>query len=67
MIRGSKNFYVGKEITDLNDLLKEKSVFWGHGYGKFTIINTAFIIGWPLRLILKCKFYYTIKDNGLDF
>jgi hypothetical protein len=67
MIKGSKSFYVGKEITDLNDLKNEKSIFWGHGFNNYTIINTSFIINWPLSLILKCKFYYAIKDTGLNF
>lgn len=61
----SKNLYLGEKITNVEDIrrlaLERRSIAWEHSPGYFTIHPAAVIIGWPLRLVLNSKMYYTVK------
>lgn len=64
MEMASKNIAIGEPITDVRDIkrlaLERKPVVWIAGW-RPTVRPAAFFLGWPLRLILDCKFYYAIK------
>jgi hypothetical protein len=66
----SKNFYKGKEITDLKEIyqisLIRGSIIVSNNYVNW-IKPASFILHWPLSVILLYRYYYSIKDNGLNF
>jgi hypothetical protein len=64
MEKVSKNIQKGDEIIDYKVIkslaLNRESIVLTNG--KVTFVKpAAFILGWPLSLILNFKFYYSIK------
>lgn len=61
----SKNIKQGSEIKDLKILLelalKAQSVVVKTNHGWFYVRPAAWIVNWPLREILKCTFYQSVK------
>lgn len=68
-MRVSKNKYRGPEITDLRKVkdlaLQRRSVVIEMKNGFRYVRPAAFLLGWSLMQILKCKIYYSIDKTSL--
>lgn len=64
----SKNIYRGGLITDINEIqrlaLEKKSVVLRLG-AQHLVRPAAFILGWPLFMILKADLYYSVRVQDL--
>jgi hypothetical protein len=66
MDKVSKNIYKGERIIDVREIERlaneQKPIVQevGHGDVYYIVRPAAFYIGWPLRLILNTKFYYSV-------
>jgi hypothetical protein len=67
-MRISKNISLGGKITDLNEIQRlaseRKSLIVRMG-GSYFVRPAAFIIGWPMNLILRTELYYSVKDSDI--
>lgn len=65
----SKHIAKGELISDVREILRlaneKKSVIQAVGYANTSYIvrPASFYLGWPLRLVLNSRFYYSIKVN----
>lgn len=70
MERVSKNYYKGKEIDDLKEIYKlsltKSSIIVSNNYVNW-IKPASFILHWPLAVVMKFRYFYSIKDEGLNF
>ena len=68
MEKVSKNICKGGRIDDLNELVKlakaRKSVVVISGCGTY-VRPAAFMIHWPLAMILRHSIYYAIRDSDI--
>lgn len=63
----SKNIIKGERIDDLKELnwlaCNRRSVVVVHGGRELYVRPAAFLVGWPLKTLLKFEFHYAIKTN----
>lgn len=63
----SKNIWRGAEIKDLRKLKtlaeQRKSVVIETNHGWSYVRAAAWVLGWPLMEVLKCRFYLSVKKN----
>ena len=64
----TKNITKGGKIDDLKELewlsQNKRTVVVKYGNKDLYIKPAAFLIGWPLKTLLKYEFYYAIKNKS---